>query len=892
MPFLDDLFADQKKPQAQTHQAQAPQLQPAVERQTIGGGSFLDQLFPNQPKQRRLETAPLVKRGQDLLSQREADIDYTSGAPVPTRMMLQRASNPDEAKLVLERSYGPGNYGQDRFGQWWIRQNDKRISVLPKGVSGALQNVGTGMLSTPTATAGAVAGGVLGEIAFPAGGGIPGAMAGAALGTGIDDLVKWAQGVFAQKPKEVVQSMAGEAALAGLFQGAGPLVQRAGQGVRSFAQRFTGTTPATRQLGTELSASGAPPPVGSYAPEATNLEYKRVVRNKLSGDPQEAARVHYLERRMRGIFAQEGVPAPEIEQLMEQVSDRSFRVSTAQAGGQIAGAAQKIHGDLMRDYLQSRKFAEDALTKSDTLFRQLATPAATLPQDVSEAIITQRRNFSKQMAQTYKSIDRLTGDKPVVPTDMVKAQAKELVQVMPPNALPPLIKMWASKQAPAAMTFEQAHALRTTLREMSEIIDVSPTGQRTGNVRKMAGAVDQAISKSTDFTGQQAAKLLRDADHIYAEGIAKYNNASINKIVRDLRSGIVPEPEAVSRLIMQPENVNLAKTVMKMLPRDVQQGVIKADMKAMMDAASYRNDAGRRLMDGKSLLQAMDQRQALIREIYPSNISQPLRQYATELATFDGQIDASALKTPTALTYEMQKGVAAMRAAEEFAKNNPLGALTSNNPLQVDRALAMIARPGNEATTLQAAKTLGVNSPEWRAVRKYAMQRMFADSVVEKKPGVPLTISGPEINKQLSRFTAKQQEVMFPGGAADDLRTLAQEARFLFPSDVEHKEAGIVTIGGIKSKVPFNLIADWNWVRFHISGYLADRPWLVKFLAGEIQQNRMYARGLLSVMGQWIMDRAVFGGPGRGRPNPHVPPPALQPPPANTRDVSYGGPQE
>src|SRR5262245_51143579 len=44
----------------------------------------------------------------------EGDIDYKTGAPMDTRVALQKAENPNEAALVLERYYGPGNYGQDK----------------------------------------------------------------------------------------------------------------------------------------------------------------------------------------------------------------------------------------------------------------------------------------------------------------------------------------------------------------------------------------------------------------------------------------------------------------------------------------------------------------------------------------------------------------------------------------------------------------------------------------------------------------------------------------------------------------------------------------------------------------------------------------------------------
>jgi len=210
--------------------------------------------------------ADLLKKGRDYLAQEERDIDYTTGASASTRMLFQRSSNPKEAALVLDKLYGAKNYGQDRFGQWWVKEGDKRVAVLPKGLAGGFKNMLSGLASSPGATAGGIAGGLAGEVLFPAGGGIPGAMAGAAAGRGLDELMKWASGMFAKKPSEVVGSMATEGAIAGLFQGAGPLARKAGQTVRGALQDFAGVTPTSSMMARDLSAGGAKPPIGSFGP--------------------------------------------------------------------------------------------------------------------------------------------------------------------------------------------------------------------------------------------------------------------------------------------------------------------------------------------------------------------------------------------------------------------------------------------------------------------------------------------------------------------------------------------------------------------------------------------------------------------------------------------------
>src|SRR5215472_12083774 len=67
-------------------------------------------------------TNRLTLRGRELAAQADADIDYETGAPINIRAQVQSADNPNEVYKALERRYGRGNFGQDRFGQWWVNE--------------------------------------------------------------------------------------------------------------------------------------------------------------------------------------------------------------------------------------------------------------------------------------------------------------------------------------------------------------------------------------------------------------------------------------------------------------------------------------------------------------------------------------------------------------------------------------------------------------------------------------------------------------------------------------------------------------------------------------------------------------------------------------------------
>jgi hypothetical protein len=801
--------------------------------------------------------------------------------------------------------------------------------VLPEGVSGAFQNLGTGMISSGWPMAGAIGGGAIGGLFGEGVGAIPGAMAGAAAGKGIEDMIKWAQGVFAQKPTEAVTGIANEAALSGAFQ----MLPGAVPGIKNFVQSrlqsFTGVSPATRTMARELSGglagpeerttagstikrkigrvmqrvvgvepapkyaspNRAVPPISSYAPEAKATEYKRQLRNMVAGNPAEKTNVNYIAQRMRNILAQEGASPQEQDTLIKEVYDTSARTSAREAGEKVVEAARGTRAALLNEAQSTRRQVEQAFNQADRGLRQMALAPVSTAQDVAGAVRTARQNFSKQMAGIYEKIDNLTGDQKIVPTQVIKEQAKELVKLMPPNALPPLIKQWASGQAPKTISFAQAHALRSTLREMGEMLDVSPTGQRIGNIRKLAAAVDEAIASTEDFVGQQAAQQLKSADQLYAQGIAKFNNTAINRVVRELRSGIVPEPGYVANLIMNPDNPNLARTVFAMLPEQTRNNVIKADMGNLIAAASSRDAQGALRMDGQSLMKALDARKPVMDAVYPPQMNAMLRKYATDLAAFDGKIDVTNIKTPTAVMNLLERAVGAARAADEFVRTNPLGALAGGTPMQVDRALARLTMPGNEAMTAQAAQTLGADSPAWKAVRKYALQRLFAGSAVETQ-SLSKTISGPQIDKALSRYTKKQQDLLFPNGLADDLKVLAQESKFLFPGMSPDKEFGTsLAAANIKQGLWLHPWAVYKYIRASIGGWIADHPRVLHYLTDEIRRDRNYGRSLTSVMMQWITERAL-NGPGAGQPTMPVPP--MAPPVRKTQDrqPAYAGNME
>ena len=157
-----------ERPSAQPVAPASP-IQPATAPPAGAGGW---EVLSERPSGADPATAnALLERGRSILAQEESDIDYKTGAPYIARTRLQGARNPAEVQKEMERLYpGKGNTGQDRFGQWWVKEDGKRVAVLPKGLLGAFKNIVSGATSAPFTTAG----GILGA----AGGGVAGARRG------------------------------------------------------------------------------------------------------------------------------------------------------------------------------------------------------------------------------------------------------------------------------------------------------------------------------------------------------------------------------------------------------------------------------------------------------------------------------------------------------------------------------------------------------------------------------------------------------------------------------------------------------------------------------------------------------------------------------------------
>jgi hypothetical protein len=133
------------------------------------------------------------------------------------------------------------------------------------------------------------------------------------------------------------------------------------------------------------------------------------------------------------------------------------------------------------------------------------------------------------------------------------------------------------------------------------------------------------------------------------------------------------------------------------------------------------------------------------------------------------------------------------------------------------------------------------------------------------------TVSGSGIDKTLRGLTPHQQELLFPGGLADDLRTLAKEANFLFPKPPTDAGASLAA-RSIQQNMPFGQggYALYKYIRARFAGWLYDNPKMLRYLTDELKDNPIRGRAIMRTLVAREAARG-FASPPKGQPSPVQP---------------------
>lgn len=788
-------------------------------------------------------------------------VDFDTGLPFADQIALAQSDNLKESLKYLNKVYGRNNveamWGPDgepmlvvttKEGKKFAAQGGSKLTHLAADVGGNFPMYG-GM------AAGASAGGQLGAAGGPlAPLTVPlGVVGGAALGGMAGKTVIEGEKALEGRYDKSADEYAEEQLKAGLGGAAGELTAGVGRGVAKGVMRagsrvargklpeaLTHTTPEIAEKTKRTIEQGAAPPVASTMPGAKRLQFRQARARKLGVESfaQDQANDEFVERGIKRALAKGGIPVSHLNAAFDELA-QGQRISSTAAGQHVKRAVQ-AHRDMLRESADSalagaNRAMSEQLEHIDKLVSKYSS--ADLGVNAAQAIKSARADFGTSMSKVYGKIDQMVGGQPIVPTDILRRKAREIGSKLPRSSQAAVTKEMsqlpagAPEEADVALfkelgielppsgkiTLSDAQRIRTMLREKSDESSLT-RGVTAGEMGALADAVDYSITAAArDPAAAPAIKLLRSTDRAYAEGIRKFNDATVKRLVKDMEAGLPPDPQTVAARIIQPGYEARVKQVRKLVGENVWRQVRAADFDRILGEA---RDSATGDVDGAKLLAEINARGSLIDEVYGQPFAGDLRDLARAFAARDGKIPIDALQ-PGKLFSTLQGFQRSEAIFDDFMKKNALSSL-ANDKKAPEAVYQWLVNPKNESALVEASKML---SPEQRGLlQQTALKQLLAGAKFKTADARPATA----LRDAILQFTPAQQKILFPNGLADDLKLLADDIAFVMPDVLDESMAGMSS-GAIHGKTALKAYPTMIWNGMY--SYLLGNPTVIRYLA-------------------------------------------------------------
>lgn len=733
------------------------------------------------------ERAAIDRRRASLkmfAGQQDEGVDY-SGVPDLKNRAIYSILGPSEKLPFLQKAYGAENVSQDSFGRPIILRDGKKIAFMPRGQEG-------NTLATYADVAGDIA---------PVGGMIAGATVGAPLGVGasiglsglgaaggeaINKGIKSLLGLNLQTTGENFADLGNQALLGAGAEGIGQLARLVGRSVlapyaeRSILGPNEVAKPAYRQQMADVQGAidmGLTPRVGAFAPSAGLVQRAQNAGFRLFGDPLGLKNRPIIEagrQELAGKVGAIGEISPEaLSKTGEVVSSQVSRA----ADEALAAANEKAN--LARgDALNLLRSAQDALTS------KVGTPSGGLASSVESSIRAAKDAFRVKSSELYGPVDAVAG-KPLVPTQGIKDMMRTIIEEGPQTTggkallASDAIKKFASDIAalPDHITFQQMQVARSTLRDRSAL-DALNAGLSERQAARLAGAADAAFddagkafqvsmrSPIVDQSGQAittvakfpespqaktAAQALRRADAYYAAGIKRFNDMSVEALVKDATQSGFIQPEKVAQFIAAPGQVDKLLRIKKVISPEAFAEVGKQKWADLIGASTDSLTAD---VSGKKLADRLSQMGNSLDALYGPVQAKEMRNLARQLAALDGKIPADVLQSGN-ITDAIKKAVSAEQSFNQLASAHHINMIRGGGPESL-RAAEWLTSPQNRLQLRNAINTFGTNSAEANSLREYLARKIFASmevpsSAVEQKFGATV-LRGEPLQKTLEQY--------------------------------------------------------------------------------------------------------------------------------------------
>lgn len=868
-----------------------------VEQSPQGGGFGADGFGPPMPPEQAGAAAP-AEDGFGAPQPPESPIDYKTGGHFGLRVGMQRADNPEEARLLMEQVFGKENVGQDKKGNWFYRKDGKRIAVHPDEAEGTLSRIARDLgplassapmlgpiplkalagvteminkiaprlpesiVASAAPFAGTAAGGVAGTALAGPPGGMLGSGLGYVAGKSIDELAKAAQGFHSKDMAQEAHAIAGpEAAINMLMPAPSPAKEL-------IKKKFFGVTPQSSRMAEDVLEEGATPPIGHVATEAKGLEMKRQLSTAVSGDMHRETNVKWLESQIGKFLEESGIPAAEARKIMDEAWRGASAVDGRSAAQSIIDAATRQHGMLQsvaEKHLGDAKRVTDAFEQTLRAYGKQAPE--TMGQEIGQTLVGARQRFGQEMKSAYKAATQLTGDAEVVPIDGAIEAAKQIIKTTPAANVPPFITEVAALPLGTRLTLEKAHDFRTFAREseraMTQGGNATP-GTQYHYFDALEKGFDNGISQVSLHTKGDVGDFLKRVDKQYAEGITTFKNGIVRGLINDIQRGQVPQPYVVARDILEKGSLQDVVAVKRHLKPEQQEQVAQAFVDNLLRASSTAVDdqSTRMVLNPNTLLKNLEQYDDVMKQFMSPKFRTELSEFANTLRVTDGKLDPEFLRQGP-LRQKLAEWQAAKGELDKFVQDNPLAAFRSGNEAAKDQALSFITNPGHKARIEPFIQSLSPG--ERQEVQKYVITRMFGD-VMETSAERAKEVKGDAIRSWLGRYTQDQLDAMMGYGVANDLARLGEKIAFVFPSKALEAGQSQAAVS-VLNKGFFHPLALHKRMRWYMTNLIVHEPAVLRWFADISDKNPTAARVAGGMLGRWLVNSAMEG-PGTGKPKP------------------------
>jgi len=520
-----------------------------------------------------------LRYGADFLSSRDPGIDYRTGIPSASfRYNFSRMTNDAEKEQYLNKNVGKDLWGRDSFGAYFIKPEGLKTFGISSDKPVSIDE----QFSTRYDVAD------IGGDAPAIAGGVLGGLLGLPTGP-VGSMALAAQGAMGGRAlSEIVKNLRGEQV------GGGPEV----------------AAELAKEGGLSLVGEGLVRAATPIAKFAIGPGVKRMTPEKLD--------------------------------LLRSAQEQGFKpragaVTDAPILSRWEGMINTIFGDLDKEINEAAAKAGIA---------RLSPKKPVTMEEAGEALKAsvrkERVTFGANMAEKYADIDKLVGNRPIIPMAAIKQQAQNILDVMPQTSkgkvvggkdvlLHDIIKMEDS------ITVAQAQRLRTMFREAADDPTLVPDVSKH-DARLLKDAVNKAFDDAKAITSDdpnvsKAITMLRGADASYAMGIRKFDNAVVTAISRNASKAGAVDADMVVDYLIKPDRVVRLRNIKNVVPAAEWEKVKAAHAKELVSNITQSTaDPLKTLFNGHAFRDVLDKygRQTL-EEVHGKEWTDAAYKYANAL---------------------------------------------------------------------------------------------------------------------------------------------------------------------------------------------------------------------------------------------------------------------